>query len=208
MSYQASSGGAVSVLILAGGYSRRMGEDKALLAFGETTALEKMLVIARAVSDDVWVARRAEQPALNGCQVVHDLRPGQGPLAGLEAGLGVIRHDWCLVLPVDALGITEAFVTALISEIPYAKGDQALAIVTAEGVRIHPLHAVYHKSARSVIAKLLSCDRRKVHDLVAAIAVRKCPETRWKLADIDGLSIAPCNTQADVQALRAKLLLD
>lgn len=195
----------VSVLILAGGYSRRMGEEKALLSFGETTALGRLLTIAGTLSDDVLVARRPDQAPLTASHVVHDRRPGSGPLAGLEAGLAAAKNEWCVVLPVDAPGVTQGFLGALLSCLPTAQALGQTAVVTTEADRVHPLHAVYHQSVLPVIEKLLNSDRRKVLALLSAIDWRACPESVWRQADPQGLSVSPCNTPAEARALRASL---
>lgn len=198
----------ISVLILAGGYSRRMGEDKALLPFGDQTALERLLSVACAISDDVLVIRRPDQPvlpAVSRCHIVHDLRPGQGPLAGIEAGLHAARHLWCLVLPVDAPGVTREFVNALLSVVPVAQAAGELAVITTEGVRTHPLHAVYHKTVEGIIGKLMINNRRKVLELLAEIPWRACPQGQWARTDQQGLAVHPCNTPEEAQGLRERL---
>lgn len=81
--------------LLAGGQSRRMGIDKALLPVGAGTLLDHMLAKLRALDlAEVVVCRDAP-----GCIV--DRIPGQGPLGALHSlGIHYPGRD-LLVVPVD-----------------------------------------------------------------------------------------------------------
>ncbi len=84
-----------STIILAGGLSSRMGQDKALLATESGSLLNHMQTLAKAAgSDDILVSRNA--PGF-----IPDNFSGAGPLAGLEACLPRCRHPRILVLAVD-----------------------------------------------------------------------------------------------------------
>lgn len=87
--------------MLAGGRSRRMGRDKAGLEIGEgRTMADSVLEALRGVCDDVVLLGDAagigdDIPRLD------DLRPGQGPLAGIETLMRQRRADGYLVVPCD-----------------------------------------------------------------------------------------------------------
>ena len=84
-----------STIILAGGLSSRMGQDKALLETESGSLLSHMQTLAKAAgSDDILVSRNV--PGF-----IADNFPGAGPLAGLEACLPRCRHPKVLVLAVD-----------------------------------------------------------------------------------------------------------
>lgn len=89
-----------SGLLLAGGRSRRMGTDKALLPVGETPLLDIMVdKMYRAGCDDVVVSR-------NESGYTQDIITDKGPLSGLHAGLPECQHSRVLVVPVDMPGLT------------------------------------------------------------------------------------------------------
>ena len=86
--------------VLAGGESRRMGRDKALLEFRGRPLIENALGILREAGLEVWIAgARAELEA--SVPVVRDAEPGLGPLAGVCAALTACRERWAVFLPVD-----------------------------------------------------------------------------------------------------------
>lgn len=98
-----------STLILAGGKSTRMGQDKAFIPVHNTPLLKRVCEVALAVSDSVFVVTpRAEhyQPLIPAnCQILNEIQPSkgetQGPLIGFWQGWQQIQSDWVLVLACD-----------------------------------------------------------------------------------------------------------
>ena len=77
----------VTAVILCGGRSSRMGQDKATLLAGTETFLERAVRVAREVADNVIVVARTSQQVPPDVRVVHDPVEDLGPLAGISAGL-------------------------------------------------------------------------------------------------------------------------
>lgn len=90
-----------SALILAGGQSARMGQDKALIDWGGETAVSRVASLARSVgAAEVFTVGRDY-----GLEFVPDPVPGAGPVGGLLAGFAEVRARGgarALVLAVDA----------------------------------------------------------------------------------------------------------
>ncbi|MCS7050494.1 MAG: molybdenum cofactor guanylyltransferase, partial [Thermomicrobium sp.] len=91
-----------SVAILAGGQSRRMGRDKALLDFHGEPLLGRVLRRVRPLTDDLFIVA-SDRPAYLqfGVPVVPDRIPDAGPLGGIYSALLSARHEYCLVLSCD-----------------------------------------------------------------------------------------------------------
>ncbi|MGB3297910.1 MAG: molybdenum cofactor guanylyltransferase [Phormidesmis sp.] len=100
---------ALSAIILAGGRSRRMGHDKALLTLPDgRPLLHRTAQIAQQLATDVVVVtpwsdryRSALPPQV---RLIHETTaPGKaaGPLSGFAEGLKQISSDWCLLLACD-----------------------------------------------------------------------------------------------------------
>src|SRR2546422_10741937 len=84
-----------TLLVLAGGESRRMGRPKAWLEVAETTLLRWMVERLGPAFSEVIVSF-AEPEQLEEhvpYRLVFDRRPAAGPLAGIEAGLTAPRHE-------------------------------------------------------------------------------------------------------------------
>ena len=92
-----------TLLLLAGGSSRRMGRPKALLQVGDATLVEWVAArLAPAFSQLLVSARdEAQVPQRLRGHVVRDQRPGAGPLAGIEAGLAATPHEALVAVACD-----------------------------------------------------------------------------------------------------------
>ena len=86
--------------VLAGGKSRRMGEDKALMRFCGRPMVEIAVEKLRGFCAEVSIAGNRDDLA-GYAPVVHDRRVDAGPAAGVEAGLLAARKSWVLFIPVD-----------------------------------------------------------------------------------------------------------
>jgi molybdopterin-guanine dinucleotide biosynthesis protein A len=87
--------------VLAGGKSSRMGVDKALLRVSGRPMVEIAVEKLRAICARVSVVGTRDDLSAY-APVVHDLRVGEGPAAGMEAGLAAAQEGWVMFLPVDA----------------------------------------------------------------------------------------------------------
>src|SRR5438093_5392019 len=90
-----------SLVILAGGRSRRMGRDKAGLPAGGGTLVEHLAQRLRPVVDETIVAGGSATLELAGVRRIDDHHPGLGPLAGMHAGLLAARHTLVWVVAGD-----------------------------------------------------------------------------------------------------------
>jgi molybdopterin-guanine dinucleotide biosynthesis protein A len=86
--------------VLAGGRSRRMGEDKALKNFLRMPMIQIAVEKLRGFCTEVSIAGNRDD--LGGyAAVVHETRLNVGPAAGIEAGLMAATESWVLFIPVD-----------------------------------------------------------------------------------------------------------
>lgn len=161
-------------LILAGGRSSRMGEEKALMLLGNHPVLAHVIArfqpqVARLVLNGNGDAARF---ARFGLEVLADAPAfaGQGPLAGLAAGLETAaRHGFSHLacVPCDAPFLPED----LVARLSAAAATGAIAI--ASGTRgDEPLFALWPVGSLSEIVRSLIAGQRGVHDLVTSLPHR------------------------------------
>src|ERR1700737_2946897 len=95
-----------SGFVLAGGASSRMGRDKALLAYRETTLVEYVARVVREAVGSVTLIGDPDRYRELGHKVYRDKVSGCGPLGGTHTALSVSATDWNLVVACDMPGIS------------------------------------------------------------------------------------------------------
>ena len=154
--------------VLAGGESRRFGEDKAGARLGGLTLVERAAeTLARVFEHVVVVSSRA--PTTPRWAHVPDARPGLGPLAGIESALLRARadgYDGAFVLACDMPLVDERTVRAVLD----ALGDAWAAAPAPEGGgSIEPLCAAYRVECLQALGEALDRSRLAAHQLLAAV---------------------------------------
>jgi molybdopterin-guanine dinucleotide biosynthesis protein A len=147
-------------LILAGGRSKRMGEDKARLRLAHTDLLAWQVARLAACCNRIVVS--GDYPEH---EAVPDVLPGLGPLAGLHAAALRFPNAALWVLPVDMPGLRPETLQTLRQQAePAFYGDSPLPawfpdtdnlaaaiadmlITTPRELAIHQLHARLHSRA-------------------------------------------------------------
>src|SRR5262245_9558920 len=94
----------VTGFVLAGGKSRRMGRDKALLDWNGRPLVTHMVDLLLTVAHPVQVVGRSPLP---------DRLPGLGPLSGIATGLEATFTDANLFVAVDLPFLTHEFLKYL-----------------------------------------------------------------------------------------------
>lgn len=97
----------VSVLILAGGKSSRMGYDKALIKINGQYLLTRIYQIATELSNQVSIITSSQhqyQSILpDTTQFIIEPHPSQGPFVAFAHGLSFTKTEWVLLLPCDLI---------------------------------------------------------------------------------------------------------
>ncbi len=139
-------------LVLAGGKSRRMGSDKALLLQNGETQLSRAVALLEAQLDRVFISTtkaQADDAERNQFDQVVDRYDDMGPLAGILSAMDCNADVNWLVLACDLPNIDEATIAFLLenssSEHP-ATAYQS----TSDGLP-EPLCAIYRPEAREII---------------------------------------------------------
>ncbi len=189
----------VTVQIMAGGRSRRMGTDKAAVRLGGKTLLDRAaeewngwgraMVVSVGTQDRVGLA-----PA--GTTAVCDIFPGCGPLGGLHGGLAVCATGLLLLRAVDTPFLLPCHAVPLLSAI-----GQADACVYALEGRQQPLFGLYRVSACLPAAQyLLTHDERRMYKLLETVVTVNVPTREGRL-------FRNLNTPEELAAAEKEILL-
>jgi molybdopterin-guanine dinucleotide biosynthesis protein A len=186
-----------SAIILAGGQSRRMGRDKALIDYRGRPIIAHVIDTLRAVSDDVAVvSNRPELYSPFGARVVADYDPPCGPLGGIAVGLQAALHPLAVVVACDMPFLNLALLRWLVE-----LADGYDAVVPQAGAEFEPLHAVYRRECHDPIVQRIERGERRVISFFADVRLRIVLEAEWRVLDPAGRSLVNLNTPDDLEAL-------
>jgi molybdopterin-guanine dinucleotide biosynthesis protein A len=195
-------------IVLCGGRSRRMGQSKLSLPFGDETMLARVVRRVGEVVEPVVVvaAIGQELPELPpGVLVARDRQEGRGPLEGLAVGLTALgdRADAAFVCACDLPLLVPGFIRRAIQ---LAEGYD-LAIPYLNGL-YEPLAAVYRTSVLPEVESLLAAGRLRPIYLLDAVRTRRIAPEELAGVDPDLLSLANVNSPADYQAALTRAGID
>jgi molybdenum cofactor guanylyltransferase len=146
--------------VLAGGRSTRMGQDKALLLLAGRSLLELAMGRLRALPLHAAPRIAAARSDLSSyAAVVADLRPGCGPLSGIEAALAASSQPLNVFLPVDMPLLPAQFLAWMLLR---AETTGALMTVPRISGQPQPLCAVYQRNLLASLSESLLAGNYKV----------------------------------------------
>jgi molybdenum cofactor guanylyltransferase len=175
--------------ILAGGRSRRMGEDKLLLEIEGVPAVLRIAAALSVVADDIVVAGRAG--IWFGLSSIPDPgSPHRGPLAGIVAALSAAGTGWVAVAGVDQPWLRPGTVVEL-----GRLADSERAVVPIDGGIPQVTCALYPASWAEPAAALLSSGR-PAQALLDDHPWRPVEQPEWSAWGEDGRSWFSVDTPA------------
>jgi molybdopterin-guanine dinucleotide biosynthesis protein A len=167
-----------TAIILAGGRSRRMGQDKSLMPLHGEPMILRLANRLRPLFGELLIG--ANDPAKHrflGADVVPDLEPDQGPLMGIASCLARARHEFGFVVSCD---IPEIDADLIIEMLKAAEGHDIVIPEWPDG-KVEPLFAVYRKSVVAPALALLGSGKRRIADLFDCVKTRRVEmrDTGW-----------------------------
>jgi len=146
--------------VLAGGRSRRMGTDKALLELDGKPLIAIALERLSAFPEVFISAAAKDSYASFGARVVADEEPGLGPLGGFLSALKAARSEYVCFRPVDA-PFVPAELHPMLAKACLGK-DAAVPVCKGS---LEPLIACLAKSALPAIEGLVAAKNYKAADV-------------------------------------------
>jgi len=188
----------VTGVLLAGGKSRRMGEDKRYLVVGEQTLLERSLGVLRSMFHEVLVVIAQDSVPLDiDARVVRDLVPDCGSLGGVYTGLTQATTPYIFAVACDMPFLNQAVITQFTN-----RRDTADIVMARLATRLHPMHALYGKGCLPAMEQMIVARQLKIQELVSHASLRVQYVTEADLLSIDPSwrSFHNVNTPEDLEA--------
>jgi len=194
----------ISLGILAGGKSKRMGRDKARILFLGRPLILRILERLQSLSDEVFVM--TDQPAdyaFLGIPIYPDLVPRQGTLNGIYNSLLAARNPFVAIVACD---MPFASLSLFEHERDLMIATCADVVIPSTSVGLEPLHAVYRRATcLPVIQAELEAGERKVIAWLPKVKAQTLPPELTARYDPHHLAFWNLNTpeefrQAEAQA--------
>lgn len=159
----------VGAVILAGGNSSRMGQDKSLLRFEGQPMIQRVAQQLEPMLDQVVIGGNApDKYEFLNLEVIADQRPDHGPLMGIVSCLSESHFDLNFVTGCDIPVMNQG----LIEKLAIEAEDFDLVVPRSADGRLEPLFAVYRKSVIQSARAILSQGGRKISDLFERVRVK------------------------------------
>ncbi|WP_051238729.1 molybdenum cofactor guanylyltransferase [Gaetbulibacter saemankumensis] len=161
----------ITGIILAGGKSSRMGQDKGLLKFKEQSFIQYSIdALTPLVSDIIIVSDHAEHQ-LFGFKTIEDDEKDAGPVSGICSGLEASKSTYNIILSCDIPFIKSRLLEKLLKHT-----DDAYDIIQAESKgKTMPLIAIYKKQCLRTFKDLLNQGERRLRVAVNHCVVKNVP---------------------------------
>jgi molybdopterin-guanine dinucleotide biosynthesis protein A len=187
----------LTVVIQAGGESRRMGQDKALLHFLGKPLIQRVVERLAPLADEVLVTtNRPEAYQFLGLPLIPDVIPGRGALGGLYTALSAARQPLVAVVACDMPFASPRLLEAE-RDLLLASGSDAVIPQTEGGTE--PFHAVYRRDAcLPAIQAAIAADRWRVDAWYRQAKVRLMPPEEVQPYDPGGIAFGNVNTPEEL----------
>lgn len=167
----------IGCVILAGGKSSRMGEDKALLDFNGKSFIEKIQGEFLFFEEKMLASGNRRGLLMgneDGWKEIPDVYEDHGPLGGLHAVLAACDSDAMFCVSCDMPFITGELAKTLVNA--FTEEDDAVVAVTKDmengEERVHPLCAVYHKRNCALMEEHLKENNNRLMAVLRKIQVK------------------------------------
>ena len=169
--------------MLYGGSSTRMGTSKAWLTVGTEYLLQRVVrMVSRVVEPVVVVGQcgQAVPPLPDNVAIVHDVKEGCGPLAGIAAGFEALaaQCEAAFTASCDHPLVKPEFIRRLVELLGDAPG-----VVPRHAGHSYPLLAVYRLDTQALLNGLLARGELRVRDFARQCGAKIIESAQ--LADVD-----------------------
>ena len=192
----------VTGVILAGGKSRRMGKNKALMQLGGDSLIGHVIRRIRLITDELLlVTNNPTEYAHLDVPMQGDILPGTGALGGIYTGLTHASHDAVLCVACDSPFLEPKLLTYLISVLGEhdAVMPETFAHHDDTQITLQTLCAAYSKGCLSIIERMLRESELRVHALQERAHIKRVSPEVWRKLDPDGMSFFNINTPEDFE---------
>jgi molybdopterin-guanine dinucleotide biosynthesis protein A len=188
----------ISGIILSGGKSVRMGEDKAFIQVDGVPIISRIYDLFKELFQEVIIVTNQREFFRNfDSKICQDLIPDKGALGGLYTGLFFSSFQYSFCVACDMPFIKKSLIQYLIKNI---QDDDVVVPRTKDGFQ--PLHAIYSKSCLNPIKRIIDEGKYKIIDFYRMVRLRIVEEHDFLSLDPFRESFINVNTPEELLSLR------
>ncbi len=189
----------VSVAILAGGKSTRMGQDKAFLRVGKQMVIERVIKRVQSLTDDLFISTNTPDAFSRfSLPMVGDIYPNKAALGGIYSAIHAAQHQHVLIVACDMPFLNVDLLNHLIELSSTA--DVVAPLINPP--QPETMHAVYSKACLPAIEKRLLTNKLRVIGFFDDVAVRYVEKKEIVAIDPNFYSFINMNTPEDLERAR------
>jgi molybdopterin-guanine dinucleotide biosynthesis protein A len=161
----------LTVVIQAGGESRRMGQNKALIPFLGRPLIERVIERVKPLAEELLVTtNQPEELGFIGCPLIKDVIPGKGALGGLYTALYAASSAIVVVVACDMPFVNPALLQAEIDLLIDLNAD---VVIPSSQEGLEPFHSVYRReTCLPEIRNAIDTDQKRIISWFPAVRVR------------------------------------
>lgn len=188
----------LSTIVLAGGKSSRMGEDKALIPIQGIPLLKKVCTVAQSFTDTIYIVtpwtEKYQHLHLPKCEFIQE-NPiqTQGPLVGFAQALEKVKTEWVLLLACDLPNLRIEILQDWVNRLDHVAAENVACLVkNTKGWE--PLCGFYRSQSLPLLLDFINQGGRSFQQWLKLYPVAHLP-----LSEPDMLF--NCNTPEDLQQI-------
>lgn len=192
----------LSAIVLAGGQSSRMGQDKALIPLQGVPLLLRVCEVALNCASEVYVVtpwpKRYLDILPDVCRLIQEVPlPGEtephGPLVGFAQGVAQVETDWVLLLACDLPQLQVKVLQNWATRLEKTE-ENVIALLPRQPKGWEPLCGFYRRQCLPRLTQFINQGGRSFQRWLAQHPVQELPIDDTKL-------LFNCNTPADLKRL-------
>jgi len=182
-----------TAVILAGGESKRMGQDKASTLFQGQPLLQHCIKQLRPCFKDILISTRKKHPETPLPQIL-DASHAHAPIMGIAAALQAVHTDWIFVVGVDMPFVASELVQYMASK----RTNHDAVAVYSDGL-MQPLCCFYRQTCLLKIQQNIQAEKRSLKHLLNELNTNIITEDEARLHDTRLQSFVSLNTPGDLK---------
>lgn len=157
---------ALTGIILAGGKSSRMGQDKALFGYQGKRMIDYTLELLKPICSEILISTNQSGYEQFGVKLIADRYKNCGPLGGLHATLSKSSHGWNIVVSCDTPFLNHHLFNRLLNH-----RDQVKAVIPTHKAGVEPMAGLYHRSLANFFEAKINAKEFKLQKILKEVPV-------------------------------------